>query len=352
MAGHSMYGTRARRQGHGDAPDPRPRGPAAAAVATPTRQQQYQLRTSALKKWADFLEGLIKAGIVSNHGFEGLSDLARLRWVATEAAAIQMPSRSRVALLVLDWAARHPVLSAAIVAKLRAEGLEAIPWTVDRVLEEVRGALAQHADTFWHGPSRICVRRFLATVDAEALNQTAGFLIGGARVRMCQLARQAEGLPHLGPYLAYCMVRAVTHAVERTLRDDTLAATMMSDHTSKISRVLPMCLMQRELRSRLGLQFPTAYIAYLYCEGIKILRSAAVLRPLADYPDGDPMLLHDINGAGMLRLLSVMADMPRAPAGVDVETAALVREAGTDPGELQSGAALARWHAAKRARLR
>lgn len=348
MPQHSMVATRARRRGHAQAPDPRPRGPPP-STAPLTRQRRHALRNNACRKWVAFIAQMMQKDIMPRAGFDGITDLARMKWLSSEAARADVPRECRVALLILDWACRSPTLTSAIVDHVKDLGEGVRAWTLSdvvRVISELR-ATGSHT-TFWKGPSLLCLTRFLANVTAEDLELLA-VRLASPRVRCLKLRRAAEELPHLGAYLGFALLRGVAHALELKLRDDSEAAASMSAHTNKVSSVIPMQKVAHQLHMKVGVAFPTAFMAWVTCEATKILLHEGVLDSISSYEENDDRLLLALNSSKMLRVVQLVTDMPSPrPSAPDAETAALHREIPADSvGPTVSGNALSRWRAMK-----
>lgn len=350
MPDHSMYRTRARRSGAADAPPlrraGRPRNP-----ETDPRKRRYLIKLKALALWVDCIAGLLQKGILPGSP-DNITDIKRLGIVSRAAAQCGMPPASRCALLVLDWAARSPSLSKAMLGRLTQKRARPEAWSVLRTMTEVREAWAANDHrTFWSGPSKLCARRFLASVSEAQLAELAGRLGGQRSARVSkQLQECLEGLPYLGSYLGFSMLRAVAHSMKMRLRDSELAAASMSNHTKKVASCLPLAETMKRVHVKTGERYGLAYLGYIYCSTVKLLMHERVLSPIATYSDCCIELLNDLASDAMVEFVAKVASLPDEPTPEgDREIEALRQAIPTDgfEGEV-SGNVLKRWLAKRR----
>lgn len=341
-----MARTRARRYGLADAPPTRRPGPAPAAAAS-TRaaaQRKRRMQSAAAENLGEFLASLVALRIFPITKSSEASDTTRLAMLVRAGRHAGMPAAPLAALAMLDWAARCPALTSDLIAAV-GDGPHAAMSITGAVALFRQHWCAETRATYWRAQSRLCLQHFLRDATAELLEPLASAMASAGRSRCARLMSLASSLPHLGPYLGFALLRSLSAAMGKTLRDATGAAMSMSAHTSKLAAAVPLRVAASHMRAATGRQHDDAFMAWVYCEGVKVLRHENVLRGPGEYDDGGEAMREDLVSEAMSRLLARMRDMEQdsdlSDAAETAAVAALVPE--SEPAAHSATDVLRRW---------
>ena len=297
------------------APLPRP--------AVENRSRQQQLRRSSVRARANvvrIIASLLRLGVLPLSTVSQASDVARLTLLAGAIRREKLAEEIVLGVLMLDWAARSPDLTANFMATLRRSGARLRKMRPKKILSmHTRSATRTDWKTFWHGPTRIHTERFLRTASPASL-LAVGARLSVPRVRGSAVLGYVQALPHMGPYTSLSLLRAAAAGAGKKLRDCRRAASAMSSNTSLLAGALPFAEAARELRRLTGEQYEENLLAFFYCETIKILRHEGVLEPLIHYDEARDRFTEHLASSRCKRLANKMECMASVELDGDSET--------------------------------
>jgi len=287
-----------------------PASQAPAAVVSRRRQQQLRRQNSRARvNVVRVIASLLRLGVLPLSTVSQATDVARLTLLADALRRQKLPEEVVVGILMLDWAARAPELTADFMETLHRRGARLRKQRPEMVLTLYTKAATQRDwRTFWHGPTRIHTERFLNTVSPASL-LAVGARLSVPRIRGSAVLAYVQSLPHMGPYTALSLVRAVAAGAGKRMRDCRRAAIGMSFHTRMLASALPFVDAARELRQITGEQYEENLLAFFYCETIKILRHESVLEPLHRYDDAPGRFAAHLASIRCKRLADTMEGM-------------------------------------------
>ena len=249
-------------------PGPQPRE----AVESRSRQQMLRRRNwRARANVVRVIASLLRLGVLPLSTVSQATDVARLTLLAGALRREKLPEEVVLGILMLDWAARAPDLTANFMETVRRRGARLKKLRPEKILSMyTKSATQTDWKTFWHGPTRIHTERFLSSVSPASL-LAVGARLAVPRIRGSAVLAYVQALPHMGPYTALSLLRAVAAGAGKKLRDCRRAAVAMSFNTSLLAGTLPFADAARELRRITGEQYEENLLAFFYCEVIKIL---------------------------------------------------------------------------------
>ncbi len=184
--------------------------PQAAAGTRGGQQRRRRLVGRAQANVLRILADLLRLEVLPLRSVTEASDVARLALLARALRREKLAEPTVVGVLILDWAARAPELTADFMASLRGTGACLRKLPPRQVLARYTKISArQEWKTFWHGPTQLNMVAFLRAVSPEALLEIGKRLAVVDRVRGSALLPHMQALPHMGPYLAMSLLRAV-----------------------------------------------------------------------------------------------------------------------------------------------
>lgn len=280
------------------------------------RRQRGRARTNVVRVMAS----LLRLNVLPLFHVSQATDVTRLTLLA---AALRQEKFSEAivgGILMLDWAARSPDLTANFMASLRRRGNLYRKLKPEMFLN-VYTILATQSPwkTFWHGRTRLHTNHFLKSVAPESL-LAIGARLSVPRIRGSAVLADVQALPHMGPYTAWAMLRAVAAGAGRRLRDCRKAASTMSPNTSLLALTLPFASCSKDLRKITGMQYEESLLAFFYCETVKILRHEGVLEPLHHYDEAPGLFAEHLASTQCRRLADTMAGMAAFEFESDSET--------------------------------
>lgn len=311
------------------------------------RQRYARLVRTATRKWCNLLCHLLANGVMPITRTAEASDVARMRCLVDEGRKCSLSEVSLVTLAILDWAARSPSLTCCLISGFPAVAAAGAEWPVEAALayfKEKQAALPSRS--FWVAQSRLCTEQFLQCATAQQLQAVAMATSGGQRLRCAHLQNRVAELPHIGPYLGFALVRALADALGVRLRGTAGAACAMSVNTSKISGIIPMQLSADRLKAMGCGQFTMAFMGWMYCEAVKVLKAEGVLNNLASYVESDPRLVRHLASKGMTRVISLAGARKSPTAFAETEERQAMRQLFAYMGDDHSSTnVLSRWRA-------
>ena len=322
MSGRRAPASRGRRRIEAAAPASMQRGPQPPeAVESRSRQQLLRRRNwRARANVVRVIASLLRLGVLPLSTVSQATDVARLTLLAGALRREKLPEEVVLGILMLDWAARAPDLTANFMETVRRRGARLKKLRPEKILSMyTKSATQTDWKTFWHGPTRIHTDRFLSSVSPASL-LAVGARLAGPRIRGSAVLAYVQALPHMGPYTALSLLRAVAAGAGKKLRDCRRAAVAMSFNTSLLAGTLPFADAARELRRITGEQYEENLLAFFYCEVIKILRHESVLEPLHHYDEERGRFVEHLASSRCKRLADTMDGMPNVDLGGDSET--------------------------------
>lgn len=259
----------------------------AADVRRVRRRQNQQRRRQTVRGRTNLLRivtSLLRLGILPFARVAHATDVARLALLANALRRQKVPEATLIGLLIVDWAARAPELTASFMDLLQRRGprMREFP-PVDLVTLYAEAARRALWTTFWQGRAKIHARGFLRTSHATVMLAIASRLCV-RRPRSVAVLGYVQTLTHMGPYMGLCLLRAVTAAAGKRLRACRGSAVGMSAHTALLATLLPFVDARKALRRETGDQpYDDNLIAFFYCETMKVLRHEGILQPLRYY---------------------------------------------------------------------
>jgi len=261
---------------------------------SPTEKVRWQRDRRQRQRAADLLVVLMRALIQKNitpiSSTSEATDVARLAWLRSCVLTAGFGEHHAAGVLILDWAARTPEFTASFIKTLGS--LSKTSCVPDFLRAYRDGWLTCEFQCFWHARTKMNLGMFLQQLDFHEVAKVAAMLQRPrSRVRLRQFQSLVEAWPGLGSYCCFSLLRAVGAAIPIHFRDVTEAAESMSPNTKTISRVLPMDVACRRLRTKQAGKPDMGFLAWLFCETCKILRHEGVLAPLVEYGDGEVQAL-------------------------------------------------------------
>jgi len=248
------------------------------------------------------------------------TEVTRLQLLAASLRQDKFPEAIVGGMLVVDWAARCPELTAHFMESVRRRRKKFGKMKPERFLF-LYASMAQKVGrkTFWTGRTRLHTLNFLKSVKADDL-LAIGARLAVPRIRASTLLAEVLALPYMGSYTAWTMLRAVAAGAGRRLRDCKEAASSMSPNTSLLAKTLPFASSSKELRRLTGKQYEESLLAYSYCETVKILQHEGVLGPLHHYDSSTDLFAEHLASKECERLADTMEGMTAFELESDAET--------------------------------
>ena len=251
----------------------------------------------------ELMTALLRSRIIPIRCTADATDVARMQWLWKSLSSLRVRKELGVALLMLDWAARQPDHTAAIIAlaqrqhKLRSQ----VP---ERFFETYRNKIVhQRLASHWKGRAANNVRTFVKHVGYHQCTQIASLLGQAQRVRVQQVLGKLKKLKGLGDYTAFAMLRSLCAVMHVNLKGGKEFAQQMSLHTSLLADVLPISHARAALAKVCQKNVDDGFAAFVFCETCKILRQENVLSPLETYSACPDAFLADIAGPDCRRLV-------------------------------------------------
>lgn len=318
MHGRRVYATRARRRNAAGAPPAMRPGPTPRA-AVASRGGQQRRRRCSMRARANLIRvmaGLLRLRVLPLSTVSQASDVARLAVLARALRRERLAEETVLGVLVLDYCARSPELTADFIASVQRSGARLRKLAPAKVFSMYTESAARGEwKTFWHGPTRLHLAALIRTASPAALLDVGARLAAADRIRGSAVLSHVRALPHVGPYVAMSMLRAVAAGAGKKLRDCRVAATAMSPNTSLLAEVLPFADAAKELRRVTREQYEEALLAFFYCETTKVLQHESVLEPLSHYHRARGRFAEDLASTRCKRLADSMECM--APVDLD-----------------------------------
>ena len=299
------------------------RGPKPSSASNLKARAQRRRRATQLarKNVCSTMADLIRIGVLPITATVQATDIARLRWTNAALQEKGYDITTRALLLVFDWAARAPAHTAIFLTNLPPATAEI---QVDTLVNMFRSPhMNSPVKSFWKGPTGLNLTKFLIDADVGAVWGAAVMMTSGSRVRCTRLVADLTGFKFLSSYCAYALVRAVSVAIGIKIRDTEGPAHSMSLNTSLLAAVLPVASGRRHLRPLCAAQPDAGFVAWAYCETMKILRHEAILEPLAAYSGNQPFFVDALASERACRLAARLASMTSAPHPCNAESQAL-----------------------------
>jgi hypothetical protein len=287
MTSLRVHRTRARRRGS-NGPPVRRAGPRPSATVGPRSAQQRLRRLTSLAATMalEVVEHLQRLEVFAVQKAEEASDIARLVYAHAEMTNSGLPESGVAACLVLDWACRSPELTATFVMVARELNSRSRS-SLDMLGRFRKLAASKQWRTYWKGPTRLNLQKFVQNADLQAIASFADVFVSGKRPRSTRLVRQMQKWKYLDKYLSFSLIRALAATTQTKLRDVETFAVAMSANTSELAKIISFEACRSHLRSKLGSVPSDALLAYYYCETVKVLRSERLLAAMSSYR-GDP----------------------------------------------------------------
>lgn len=342
MSEHRVIATRLRRAGQ-PCRSPRRPGPACSGDTNSKAGAQRRRRVAARARSnvEAIICGLLDKDVIPITDASGASDVARLRWLASCLRDLGIADPETAPVLILDWAARNPQLTADFLAQVQS--WPATNHTRAEFLKQYRTLWAEKKwSTFWKGPTGLNLSKFIAEVRDDELVAVADQLVKCRRVRAGEMVSTLAGMKFLSSYCAFAAVRSVACALGIKVRDTEDHAAGMSLNTSLLCRLLPLTDARAFLRRYVGSQVDNGYVAFVYCETVKILRHEGILEPLGNYSDAPDAFAEALASLRAGRLVQKLADMDPVVWDGNAECRELRRVA-ADVEDHTSTDILARW---------
>ena len=254
-----------------------------------------------------------------------LTDLRRLRWLASQLRAREYSERAVAGALIVDWAVRCPAFTRKVLQCSSAGTERALTCTA--LVQLMQSLYAdQPWPSFWGGRAKSHLK---AAVPAWSPQEVSGFgrqLVSGQGGASCRLLiARLRQWPCLGSYLSVSAVRAVSLAMNIRMHDMAPDSSSMSLYTSLLCSLVPFDQARASL-SAAGISEAAAWddgwIAYLYCEFCKVLRSADVLQPLISYRRNTRAFAADLSNDRMASFLRTLQHADMVGTWVDRESEA------------------------------
>ena len=313
-------------------PPPRRPGPTPAGAHRTRADQQRQRRdTRSAKGFVKKFIGLLFEKRILQITHTGQAcDVARLEWLCKCMDERNMPFVAIAAISVLDWAVRSPEYTGIYISSLSLwTERSSVACEVDRYLYYWSTCQCK---SFWSKHTALNLRKFLESKPCDRVISFAADLqeaLTEAKPRMTRFLGIVAGWPHMGAYTSLSLLRALGAVFNIKFRDVLESATNMSLHTSVLARVVPLREAQRCLQHKLPQRPDFGFLAWVFCEGTKILRHEAVLQPLEVYASDDAKLCEDLSSSRARALLSVLEELNKVEAPSD-EVSLLHELAGSD----------------------
>jgi len=248
------------------------------------------------------------------------TEVTRMQMLAASLRQDKFPEVLVGGMLVVDWAARNPALTAHFMESIRRRTKHFKNMKHERIVcLYLSMALRVPRKTFWTGRTRLHTLKFLKSVKAADL-LAIGARLAVPRMRTSTLLAELRALPHMGSYTAWTMLRSVAAGAGRKLRDCKEAASAMSLNTSLLAKAWPFDSASKELRRLTGKQYEESLLAYCYCETMKILLHEGVLFPLHEYANSADMFAEHLASEECERLAVTMEWMKPFELESDAET--------------------------------
>lgn len=291
-------------------------------------QNKKRTHERARRRMLELMTALLRSGIIPIHSTAHATDAVRMLWLWKSLSSLRMRKELRVAILMLDWAARQPDHTAAIIdiAKRQRKVWHQSP---GRFFGTYRNKIVhQRLPSHWKGRAASNLRIFVQKAKYCQCTQIASLLGQAKRVRVHQVLEKLKTMKGLGDYNAFAMLRSLSATMNINLKGGKKFAQQMSLHTSLLAQVLPISHARAALAKVCRKNVDDGFAAFIFCETCKIMRQEKVLRPLETYSECPDEFLADIAGPACRRLVKRAQDITDCSVSGNGETDALTTHVG------------------------
>lgn len=235
------------------------------------------------------ISGLFEKKVISIQDVSGAPEVRRLKWATETLTKAGVKRCTIAALLLLDWAARKPEVTAVFLSTLEAIGGTFEPASVFAHFRLVNADPTR--ESFWKGTGGLCIQNFLRSVTDDQLLRFGSCFKKATELRSEPVLEKLREMKYLDSWGAYAALRAITAAMDIKLRDQKTAAQRMTLHTSLLLTVYPNVELGYFLQRITGVRKNIAFVSFIACEVTKILKYENIVQPLSSYLDNKDAFL-------------------------------------------------------------
>lgn len=264
---------------------------------------------------------------------EQVVELRRLQWLADAMRSRGYSDQATAGALLLDWAARSPLFTKTVMNALPARSR---PLPCLRLLRLIRRMWSKKKHkSFWEGRARSHLQRAMSSWSLQlVVDVAAGMVASSGRIRTSRTVAQMRRLPSIGSYLSMAGARSISIAMNIRLRAAESESAGMSMHTRLLHAVMDFDSARLQLRRRTvnsGRSWSDPWLAFVYCELVKLLWSEGVLQKLETYAANEKLFAQHLAGMGMRRFIRSLRRASVGPNLPDPEADALGKHIADPP---------------------
>ncbi len=288
------------------------------------RMHRCRANKSAAHNTKTFLILMLRKNIFSIRRMQDLPEVKRLQHLLHAGRKAKCSKKALMALMLLDAAARDPKFTAAMAHHLhRRRGSTEPDWKL--LSRALRLRRRRTAPTYWTGRARSNLTKGVAQwTSHHFLSAAEAWMDASSTTRAKRLLDSARSLPHVGEYLAHCMVRQRAAALNISIRGGSESAATMRPHVKLLHDVVSFRTIRGALLNA-GIEEARDWswdmLSGFYCECSKILCDLKVLQDVTRYSIGDSSAITHLAGPAMervnaqLREAKVLSDWANVEAG-------------------------------------